>query len=77
MKATLVNSQGERWRRLRTAANPVMARPQTIYSYLPNHNEITNDFVHILNTKIGPNNSSITIERFDEKLKLLALECKF
>jgi hypothetical protein len=37
-----------------------MARPQTIYSYLPDHNQIADEFIELLNKKIS---------EFQEKLK--------
>ncbi len=72
-----MNSMGERWRRLRTATNPVMARPQMIHSYLPVHNEITDDLVRIINRQIeAEDGSSVVFDKFDQMLRLLALECK-
>ena len=52
-----------------------MARPQTIYSYLPNHNEIGDDFIKLINQKLE-NNQSVVLHNFEENLRLLALECK-
>lgn len=52
-----------------------MARPQTIYSYLPNHNEIGDDFIKLINQKLE-NSQCVVLDNFEENLRLLALECK-
>ena len=71
-----MNSQGERWRRLRTATNPSMARPQTVHSYLPSHNKIGDDFIELLYANFKNGQDSIILDNFEENLRLLALECK-
>jgi len=54
-----------------------MARPQTIYSYLPDHNQIADEFIELLNKKLTNQDKNVTLDNFDQDLKLLALECKF
>ena len=68
-------SNGERWRTLRTAINPILVRPKTILSYLPNHNTVSDEFINLLNRDFGQSDSFV-IDNFEKKLKLLALECK-
>ncbi len=53
-----------------------MARPQAIHSYLPNHNEVANDFIKLLQEKIEANADTVTLKDFEQNLRLLALECK-
>lgn len=71
-------SQGERWRKLRSLANPVMARPQNIHSYLKNHNRIANDMVNVIQQKFSSDSDNeLSIPNFEQIIKLLTLECKF
>ncbi len=76
ISSTLLNSQTERWRKLRTASNPILARPQTIYSYLSNQNQVANELVKVIDEKFAPNQSVLYYEEFNQILRLLALECK-
>lgn len=69
------SSQGDRWRKLRTAVNPVMARPQTIYSYLPDHNQVADEFIELLNKRLNNQDKSAILDNFEDDLRLLALEC--
>lgn len=70
------NSQGERWRKLRSLANPVMARPQNIHSYLKNHNRIANDMIDIIDHKFEKDNNQLLMSNFEQIIRLLTLECK-
>ena len=70
------NSNGERWKALRSSINPILVRPQTILSYLPNHNTVADEFIDLFNRKFRESNAVI-IDGFDKQLRLLALECKF
>ncbi len=71
-------SQGERWRRLRSASNPIMARPQSIHNYLGNQNQVANEMIAYVERKFIENKSDrkLNYEGFDQVLRLLALECK-
>nr|QEV83802.1 cytochrome P450 [Brachionus rotundiformis] len=74
IKSTLSNSQGERWRKLRSLSNPCMARPQAILSYLPNQNQVANELIDLIEQKFHTTSNSITYHKFDQILRLLALE---
>jgi hypothetical protein len=52
-----------------------MARPLTVHSYLPNHNEIGDDFIKLLYEKFENGSQSVVLDNFEDKLRLLALEC--
>ncbi len=70
-------SQGERWRQLRTTSNPIIAKIQTIQSYLNNHNQVANEFIRLIDKNARENSNNIAVyERFEENLRLLTLECK-
>nr|QUF59382.1 cytochrome p450 CYP3047B1 [Brachionus angularis] len=73
IRSTLSNSQGERWRKLRSLSNPVMAKPTTINSYLPNQNLVANELVNIIKNKMQLE-SVLHFKKFDQLLRLLALE---
>lgn len=80
IKLDLINSQGERWRKLRSLANPVMARPQNIHLYLKNHNRIANDLVDIIEQKFSTDENGqneIFMSNFEQVIRLLTLECRF
>lgn len=66
-------SQGERWRKLRSVSNPIIAKPQTIKSYLPNHNIIADELVNSI-VKKAQNNNEIIIDEFQIYLRMLVLE---
>ena len=73
---TLLNSQNERWRKLRSASNPILVKPQTIQSYAPNQSEVANDMINVINAKFDTNSNILHYEGFEKLLRLLALECK-
>jgi len=73
IKSALINSQNERWRQLRSASNPIIARPQTIKSYLPMHNTIASELINVIKSKIVEKNFTI-IDKFQIYLKMLCLE---
>lgn len=75
VKSTLSNSQGDRWRKLRSLSNPCMARPQTILSYLPNQNQVANELINLIDNKFQEGSLSYKFKNFDQVLRLLALEC--
>lgn len=75
LSADLINSQGEQWRKMRSLSNPVMAKPQTIHSYLENHNEVANDLVEFINAKFN-HDHDMSFKNFDKVVRLLTLECK-
>ena len=66
----------ENWKKLRSAINPILARPQIISSYLPNHNIVANEFIDLINEKFG-NENQVELDFLEENLRLLALECKY
>ncbi|CAF0921763.1 unnamed protein product [Brachionus calyciflorus] len=74
IKSTLSNSQGERWRKLRSLSNPCMARPQTILSYLSNQNQVANELINLIDNKFQLDSSEYKFNNFDQILRLLALE---
>ena len=65
----------DRWRKLRTASNPILARPQTIHSYIKNQNDVANELVNVINEKFEPNQNVLHYRSFEQLLRLLALEC--
>ena len=69
-----MSSRGDEWKKLRTASNPIIAKPKNVYYFLPSQNKIGNDFINIVHEKFGDSNS-IVLNEFQETLKLLALEC--
>jgi hypothetical protein len=71
-----MSSQYERWRILRSASNPIIARPQMVQAYLPNQNEVADEFVRLINEEIGTCSPAIAVfDGFEENLRLLTLEC--
>jgi hypothetical protein len=52
-----------------------MARPQTIYSYLPDHNQVADEFIELLNKRLNNQDKSAILDNFEDDLRLLALEC--
>ena len=70
---SLLNSMGDRWRKLRTASNPVLARPQSIHNYLKPQNEVGNEFIDYVNGQFG-NEKKLSLTAFDQTLRLLAFE---
>lgn len=66
-------SNGEEWRKLRSASNPVAARPQSVNLFFSKHNEIADEFMEILKSKFD-NKQSTVVDNFDIQLKLSALE---
>ena len=76
IKFACLQSQGERWRKLRSASNPIAARPKNVALFLEKHDEVARDFLNIIDKKFG-NNSSVVLNQFEENLKLAALESKF
>ncbi len=73
---TLLNSQNERWRKMRSASNPILVKPQTIHSYAPNQSEVANDMIDVINEKFVPSSNVLHYQGFEKLLRLLALECK-
>ena len=71
----ILYSQGSRWRSLRSASNPIVARPQTIQFYLPNHNEVADEFIKLIYQKVNSASKSAQFDQFEENLRLLTLEC--
>ena len=72
---SLSNSDGPRWRKLRSAINPILSRPQAVVKHINDHNKIADDMIESIKRDIGNKDSAI-YEQFDKKLKFLALECK-
>ena len=75
IKLSLVTSNDERWRKLRSATNPVVARPQAIYNFLPKQNAIAQEFTDILVEKC--NGKELILNGFEKNLRLLGYECNF
>lgn len=71
---SLLNSQNEQWRRQRTAANPILARPSTVAQYLPMHNKIVDEFISIFKSKFRNSDNIIIEQSFHLSLKLLTFE---
>ena len=71
-------SQNEEWKKQRSAANPIIAKPKTVASYLDIHNTIMDEFLDILRNKTKVDEKtgakSIDVEKFENNLKFLALE---
>lgn len=71
-------SQNEEWKKQRSAANPIIAKPKTVASYLDIHNTIMDEFMDILRNKTKVDEKtgakSINVEKFENNLKFLALE---
>lgn len=71
-------SQNEEWKRQRSAANPIVAKPRTIASYLDVHNSIMDEFMDILKKKTVVDEAngaqSIEVEKFQNNLKFVLLE---
>jgi len=62
---------------LRSASNPIIARPEIIQAYLPVQNEVADDFVKLINEEIyTADQSTAVFEGFEENLRLLIFECK-
>ena len=75
-KNNYFNSVGDRWRQLRTAANPVVARPATIHSYIDKYSIVVNDFIEYLSRKFETQESTtILLNDFSGYLHYLSLEC--
>jgi hypothetical protein len=72
---SLINTNNEQWKKLRSASNPIMVRPQTVLSYLPTQNVVANEFLDFINKKFDQNSSILNFNSFDRPLRLLALEC--
>lgn len=74
----LLVSGGERWANLRSATNPIIAKPQVAYENLPNQNRIINDFVAIMKKNVsnggGDGNGAVQLKQFETSLRLLAYE---
>jgi hypothetical protein len=66
----------ERWRKLRTITNPIVARPQSATNYMNDHNIIINDFINLIKSKINPADKALHLDSFQIDLKLVAFECK-
>jgi len=78
ISSSLLNSNGERWRSLRSAANPILASPRAVPSFLASQNAISDDFVRLLDERANAADSpTFTIPNFEHSLRLLAYECKF
>lgn len=58
-----------------------MARPQTIHSYVRNHNQVANELINLIHDRFDKQSHDekqvISIPNFDQLLRLMALECKF
>ncbi len=52
-----------------------MARPQSALNYLNDHNLIINDFIQTLKSELDPTSQTVSFDKFEIDLKLLALEC--
>nr|QUF59381.1 cytochrome p450 CYP3047A1 [Brachionus angularis] len=71
----LINSQGEEWKKQRSASNPIVARPKSVVTYLDTHNKITNEFIQILNNNFKTKqDNSFIVDKFQNELKFLTLE---
>ena len=68
-------SNGERWKRLRSAANPIAVKPQNISLFMPQQDKITKNLVKLINKKFEKKHS-IVLNKFEQTLRLLALDCK-
>ncbi len=68
----IFSSVDERWRRLRTAANPIAARPQTVYLYITKHFEVVDEFIRLVEKQLVDG----TIKNFEKQLQHLSLERK-
>lgn len=44
---SLLNEQGESWYKTRTLANPIMMKPQTTKLYVPQIDEIADEFIQV------------------------------
>ena len=78
INSTILNSQGERWRRLRSASNPIMAKPQSVHSYISNQNQVGNELIEYINKKFDEFNATgdqLHYSGFDQVLRHVALEC--
>lgn len=64
---------------MRSASNPIVARPQSIMSYISFQNQVGNEFIEYIEKKFAENGhpNKLTYNGFDQMLRLLALECKF
>ena len=54
-------------------SNPIIARPQTTKFYLPNHNIISNELVHLIETKMNES-KTVTLYEFQILLRIISLE---
>lgn len=72
----LLVSGGDRWANLRSATNPIIAKPQVAYENLPNQNQISNDFVTIIKKNFTSQSTGnvVQLKQFETSLRLLAYE---
>ena len=65
-------SNGEEWFRLRTNVNQMMMRPQAVTEFLPQVNEVADDF--IVTIKSSRDSKSGQIEKFNNEISKWTLE---
>ena len=65
---------GEDWFRLRTNVNQMMMRPQAVTDFLPQVNEVADDFIESIKSRRSE--TSGTVERFNNEISKWTLESK-
>lgn len=67
----LVNEQGEKWHMLRSALTPELTSAKTVLRFLPELNQITEDFISFLRTTRGTNG---VVSGFEEVANRMGME---
>lgn len=75
---SLATANGEEWKKLRTAVNPIVVRPSSVHSYIERQNSIIEQFINYIDKKFDSGlKSSIELNNFEKYLSYLTFECKY
>ncbi|XP_065172813.1 cytochrome P450 12b1, mitochondrial-like, partial [Atheta coriaria] len=70
----LINGQNESWGTFRTAVNPIMMQPRTTHQYIPQINEIGDEFIELVTKLKSKDANNETPDNFADELNKWAFE---
>ncbi|KAI3380612.1 hypothetical protein SNEBB_011200 [Seison nebaliae] len=73
MNFSIAVDNSERWRKLRSFANPIVVKPKSIQDYLPIHNEVCNELMEVIDEEMEKNKIVIGMENHLRKFALEAV----